>query len=45
MVHNTTRQVIQINSNFSFNLGADVLNLLFLCEFFHIFPCIVNAKI
>ena len=32
------------NSNSFFHVGADVLNLLFLYDFFYIFPCIVNAK-
>ena len=33
------------NSNSLFNVGVDLLNLLFLYDFFHIFPCIVNAKV
>ena len=33
------------NSNSSFHVRADILDLLFLYEFFYFFPCIVNAKI
>ena len=33
------------NSNSSFHVGADILNLLFLYDFFYIFPCIVNARV
>ena len=32
------------NSNLLSQVGADILNLLFLHDFFHIFPCIVYAK-
>ena len=32
------------NSNLSFHVGADILNLLFLFEFFYIFLFIVDAK-
>ena len=33
------------NSNLSFYVEADVLNLLLLYEFFYIFPYIVHTKI
>ena len=33
------------NSNSLLHFGADILNLLFLYDFFYIFPCIVNAKV
>ena len=32
------------NSNSLFHVGAAILNLLFLYDFFYIFPRIVNAK-
>ena len=33
------------NSNLSFHAGADILNLLLLCEFSYVSLCIVNTKI
>ena len=33
------------NSNSSFDVGLDIVNWLFLYDFFYIFPCIVNAKV
>ena len=32
------------NLNFTFNFGADISDLLFLCDILF-FPCIVNEKI
>ena len=32
------------NSNSSFDVGPDILNWLFLYDFFYIFPCIVNLS-
>ena len=33
------------NSNLSFHVGADILNLLLLYELFYIFPSVINTKI
>ena len=37
MIHQVTHS--------SFFVGADILNFMFLYDFFFIFPCIVDAKV